>query len=232
MGENEKGGQSMTDASKKKKQPFKAGLILKEGIFIKNPVLTAGLAVTPVVAGGFTLKAGVALSVLNAILLIVPCMVLFLLGKRISSSMRPLAAVLCAAVLYIPCAWLFDSVHPGLMNQLGVFLPLLIVDSLLLKRGCDISRGKKLSLVFLSAFSNAVGFGLVMCIMAAIREILTQSTLWGIHLPWGQHIPMAALPFAGLILLGFLAAFFRWLRGEKHHYWDSPLKPSERSLKP
>ena len=220
-----------TSKSKKSRQPSKMALILKEGILIKNPVLTAGLAVTPVVAGSFTLKAGVALSALNAVLFIIPCLVLFLLGKRIPSSMRPLAAVLCSALLYIPAAWFYDSTHPGLMAQLGVFLPLLIVDSLLLKRGCDIARGKKLPLVLLSAFSNAAGFGLVMCIMAAVREILTQSTLWGIHLPWGQHIPMAALPFAGLILLGFLAAFFRWFRGEKHHYWDSPLKPSERRIK-
>lgn len=222
----------MTKPSKKTPSSSRAVLVLKEGVFTKNPVLTAGLAVTPVVAGGFTLKAGVALSAFNALLLILSCLVLFLLRKRIPDSMRPLAAVLCAAVLYIPAAWLFDCSHPGLMAQLGVFLPLLIIDSLLLVRGCNIAGGKKLPLVLLSAFANAAGFALVMCVMSALREIVTHSTLWGMPLPWGQHIPMAALPFAGLIMLGFLAAFFRWFRGEKHHYWDSPLKPSERRLKP
>ena len=62
------------------------------------------------------------------------------------------------------------------------------------------------------ALASSLGFGLVICLVSALREIASSGTLWDIPLDIDLRLPEAALPYAAFIMLGFLAAFLQWLK--------------------
>lgn len=62
------------------------------------------------------------------------------------------------------------------------------------------------------ALGSTVGFGMVICIISAIREMTIHATLWDIPVGNGYVLPEAAAPFAAFIMLGFMSATLQWTR--------------------
>lgn len=195
-----------------------AAQIFLNGLLFKNPVLIGALGLFPVVAAGYSLQNGLALSILMLVIMVPVCMISCWIGTRIRSWLRPAIVLLLCAVFYIPAAWIALRMFPETEVALTVYGSLMVCNSAILSRANDYAPRHVGFAVFADSVGCAVGFGVVICIFSAVREFLAYGTVGGVIMPLPSFPRSpAALPFYGLILLGFCAALVQWitLRADK-----------------
>ena len=181
-----------------------------ENALTNNIVLAQAMGLCSVIAAGITLKNGVALTVCTAAILLPLTIAISLLGSRMPKWLRPAIYVLLASLLLVGVAWLMETrISPELYAKLYLFIPLLAVD-LLYTRGILLRTSLTPLETISDSLGSAVGFGLVICLISALREIAVSGTLWEKPLALAATLPEAASPFAAFILLGFLAALLQW----------------------
>lgn len=184
-------------------------------IVLQNPVFSAGLALTPIVVGAFTLKNGVGLSIAFAVVTIPVLLLASVFGmikKRVQlpSFVFFFLYVLAAAFLLVPARFLAAGVSPNLFDSLGMYFSLVALNSVWILR-VDAFEEKKLLNAFLEGVFYALGFAAAACLVALLREVLTYGTLWGNPLGLPVRFPAVGAAFAGFILIGFLSAALRWM---------------------
>ncbi len=202
----------------KEKKKLGLGRIFMRTFAYDNIVLTQALGLCPIIAAGVSLKRGLALTVCTAAVMI-PCSLLMAtVGKRLSAVVRaPLYAVLATALM-VGCAFLLTTyVSPELYASLYLFLPLVSVNTLFTYHAGGFSAGRTPLQALFDALGTSCGFGVVICVVSALREMAIAGKVFGIPLPYEARFPEAAYPFAAFILLGFMAAFMQHIRIRRLH---------------
>ena len=190
-----------------------AGSAFWDSFLPNNIVLVQAAGLCPILAIGFNLKYGVALSLCTAATLLPVGVCLTLLRNRVASWLRPAIYALLSAVMLFVCALVMDrSGWAHIYAKLYVFLPMMAVNMLFTYRT---DAGRR-SLRFASAVGDtlgaALGFALVLCVACALREMAMTGTLWDIPLGYEARFPEAEHPFIGFVLLGFMAAALQWFK--------------------
>ncbi len=194
------------------------GLRELAGIFLdtfisKNIVLVQAIGLCPIVAIGINLKYGVALTVCTAAVLLPTSLCMSLWGSRIPSWLRPPVYTVAASLLLILAALVVDQwVSHELYASLYLFLPLMAVNTIFTYRAGGFSVSNRPAAALVDALGSALGFGLAICVVSGLREMAAFGTLWGKPLGFRLLLPEAVEPFAGFILLGFMAAFLKWVK--------------------
>ena len=200
------------------KQPFSKTLRELWDVFFgaflsQNIVLVQAIGLCPIIAIGVNLKYGVALAVCTALVLLPSSLFMSLLGDRLPAwSRAPLYTVGAAAILLGAAVVIDRFISPELYAALYLFLPLMAVNTLVSYRAGGFSVSHEPVVALTAALASSLGFGLVICIVSALREIASSGSLWGIPLHIDLRLPEAALPYAAFIMLGFMAAFLQWLK--------------------
>lgn len=193
--------------------------IFLNGLFFKNPVLVSALGIYPVVAAGYNLKNAVELSLLFLFIALPTGLFACLVGEMVPLWVRPGLVLASSAVFYLPAAWLTEHLIPGSVTALGMFGGLMICNSLILSRANDYAPTHIGWAVAADAAGCSIGFSLVICISAVVRELWLKGGVWHANMgTYGTADKGVSLPFFGFIVLGFLAAFLQWVnqkRGQK-----------------
>lgn len=185
-----------------------------------NIVLAQGLGLCPIIAAGVSLQKGVALTVCTAIALI-PCSLLMSVwGKKLGIMRTPLYSVLAMALM-VGCQWVLRQYFPELSASLYIFLPLMSVNTLFTYRAGGFSVGRHPLVALTDAVGTSLGFGLVICIVSALRELAIDGALWGVPMGYAARFPEAAYPFAAFILIGFGAAILQQLKKRYSHTMET-----------
>ena len=181
-----------------------------DGFLFKNPVLEKGVVVAPVVVASVNLRNAVVLSIAFSVLTFFTVLLTSFFPSRMPHTLRVIFAVAISGGLYIPVAMLIDLWFPDAAYQLGVFLPLMITNPLIIWRSeSRFFREKKPRMVF-DLFCHIAGFWAVICLIGTVREIWGSGTLWGAAVPFvTDPVSGILLPFSGFILVGFFAAVLR-----------------------
>lgn len=182
---------------------------------VNNIVLVQAAGICPILAIGYDLKFGVALSACTTAVLLPVSLFLTALGNRIAAWLRPvLYTLLSSALLFVAALVLRQAISAELYAHLYVFLPLMAVNTLFTYRASATALRTSLRPVVAvaDALGTALGFSLVMCITCALREMAIAGTLWGIPLGYEARFPEAQHPFIGFVLLGFMAAALQWFK--------------------
>ncbi|MGI5895906.1 MAG: Rnf-Nqr domain containing protein [Oscillospiraceae bacterium] len=196
-----------------------------DGFLLKNTVLEKGLVVAPVVVVSNSLKNGVALSIAFGVITFLTVFATSFISKRIPHTLRVILGVLFAGVVYIPTAMLIDLVLPGASYQIGVFLPLMITNSLIVWRSESRFHRESKPRMIGDLICHILGFLAVISLVGAVREIWGSGTLWDVKVPFAVNpVGGILLPFAGFILLGFLAALL--------HRYNNYLTASDNAPEP
>lgn len=202
-----------------KKQVSCRGLLRTFGnaVLSDNAVLVQAMGLCPILAAGYDLKNGVALSVCTAVVLLPANLLLAWLGKYMAQWLRPAAyAVLTTALLLLTALVLRQQVSADIYAALYLFLPLMAVNALFTVRAVGKQAARVHPLVSLAeSLGTAVGFAMVLCFACALREAAIDGTVWDIPLGFAVRFPEAKHPFIGYVMLGFMAAALQWL----HRLW-------------
>ncbi len=183
---------------------------LFKGSFVHNPVLTQLIGICPILAAANKIRDALALSVMLILLLCVNEVLTSLLLRRLKRWLRICFYTLISSVLIALLEPLIFRISGNSGATLGIYLYLLCVNGLIVIR-CEkfACRTGALNSLF-DGLAAGFGYGVVAVITAAVRELINYGGLFtsADTLP---RISSAALPFAALVILGFLAAGQKWL---------------------
>lgn len=180
----------------------------RDRVFINNPVIMQGLGLAPIVIAATTIQSAVMLALATAILLTPTRIIAAALSRRLSLTVRAIIYAVASGAVYFAVAWIMDILFANQTLQVGTYLPLMVLEPLVIKR-YENPRRERITTSFRKGIITTIGFCLVLLLVAALREMLAFGTVGGIVMFRGPAWPMASMPAGGFILLGFIAAVWR-----------------------
>lgn len=189
---------------------------IRNSALIKNPLLFEAIGLCPVVAIAVSLRSALFLSIITAIEMVVCEVLASLLLKNVRRYWRVALYVLFGIAIIFPITYITGRFFPELTINLGVYLPLMAVNSLVALH-CErvaVKRTVKESLV--DALSASISYGAVAILVGIIREILANGTIMGINLNLPVHFSALGMPFGALLILGFMAAVLKAFINKKY----------------
>ncbi len=184
------------------------GAIFRNGAFFRNPVLVGALGLYPAAAGAFGLKNAAVLALLFALTAFPSQILMCLFGMFLPKWARPAAALLATAACFLPASAAARALMPRTVAGLGLTAGLTACNSVLYSRAAEYAPEHILPAVVADAAGCSVGFAGAVCAVASLRELWTAGGLFGMGS--GGAGAGGDLPFAGFVLMGFLAAAVRW----------------------
>lgn len=192
--------------------------IFQSTFLTNNIVLVKAVGLCPIIAGGVTLKYGVALTLCTLAVLLPSCLFIAGVGDRIPKWLHPPVYTLAATLMMTGAAAVVSRwIAPEIYAALYLFLPLMTVSTIFTYHAGGFSAGTSPLLAAVDAVGSSLGFGLVICIVSSLREMVVYGTLWDIPLPFTARFPAGALPFTAFILLAFMAAGLQAIKNRRSH---------------
>ena len=191
----------------------------KEGILTKNPVLVQLLGMCSSLAITTSLFNGLGMGLSVTIILICSNVMISALRKVIPSNIRIAAYIVIIAGFVTMVDLLLQAFLPDLSENLGVFIPLIVVNCIILGRAAAFaSKNGVLASAFDGLFMG-IGYTLAITAMSIVRELLGSGTFGGGILNGGEGIRiipegypamLLIMPVGGFLMLGCLIAAFQF----------------------
>ena len=192
----------------------------KDGLVTQNPVLVQLLGMCSTMAITTTLFNGLGMGVCVTIILICSNIVISLLRKVIPSKIRIAAYIVIIAGFVTIVDLLMQAYLPSLSESLGIFIPLIVVNCIILGRAEAFASKNSVGASIIDGVAQGIGYTIVLVIMCVVREFLGNGTfgggLLGVDgagiriLPEGTPAMMMILPVGGFLTLGVLIAVVQY----------------------
>jgi electron transport complex protein RnfE len=179
-----------------------------KGLWKDNPVLRLLLGMCPTLAVTTSAVNGLGMGLATLTVLICSNIVVSLLRNLIPKKVRIPAFIVVIASFVTMVDLLMNGFAHDLHKALGLFIPLIVVNCLILGRAEAFASKRPLVSSFIDGLGMGIGFTLALVLLGSIREILGEGMLFGIHLFGKGFLPMILmiLPPGAFIMLGFLMA--------------------------
>ncbi|MGM0607623.1 MAG: electron transport complex subunit RsxE [Candidatus Muiribacteriota bacterium] len=186
---------------------------LKNGILDENPVFVLMLGLCPVLGVTNSLENGVGMGLATMFVLTGSNLVVSLMKAVVPNKIRiPIFIVIIASFVTI-VDMLMNAYFHALYLKLGLFIPLIVVNCLILGRAEAFASKNTLFDSFIDALSMGLGFTLALAILGAVREVLGNGTLLDISIFGSNFEPalIMILPPGAFLSLGFIVALKNYL---------------------
>jgi electron transport complex protein RnfE len=177
-----------------------------KGIWQSNPTFRLLIGMCPTLAVTGQLKNGLAMGLATSFTLLASGIIVSLFRKLIAKEVRiPSYIVIIATFVTIVSLFLKAS-FPQISKELGPYVPLIIVNCLILGRQEAFASQNPTSRAIADALGMGIGFTLSLAVLASVREILGMGTLLGYQITWGSFRPWVIMltPPGAFITLGLL----------------------------
>ena len=182
--------------------------VFTAGFLKENPVLRLVLGTCPTLAITTAVFNGIGMGVAATFVLVCSNMVISALRKFIPSQVRLPCFIVVIASFVTLVQMLIRAFVPALNASLGVYLPLITVNCIILGRAEMFASKNKVLPSMLDGLGMGIGFTIVITLMSAIREILGAGMFLGIAILPQSIPPMSImiLPPGGFFVFGCLMA--------------------------
>ncbi len=180
--------------------------IIKNGLFNENPTFRLVLGMCPTLAITTNLFNGIGMGLAATFVLIGSNSVISLLRNFIPDKVRIPAYVVVIAAFVTIVQLLLKAYLPALDDSLGLFIPLIVVNCIILGRAEAFAGKNSVGASFLDGVGMGLGFTGALLIISLFREILGNGTLFGAQLFGENFSPILFMiqPPGGFITLGLL----------------------------
>ena len=194
---------------------------LQEGLVSQNPVLIQLLGMCSVMAITTVLFNGIGMGLSVLIILTCSNVVISLLRKLIPNQIRIACYIVVIASFVTIVDLLLQAFIPALAENLGVFIPLIVVNCIILGRAEAFASKNSVGAAALDGVFQGLGYTWVLIVMCVILELLGNGTIAGGFsfinngdgiriIPEGIPALGMVLPVGGFLTLGVLIAFMQW----------------------
>lgn len=188
--------------------------IFEKGILSRNPVLVYAIGICPLIAVAKSAATACVLAILSAILLIALETLTALILKKMPKWLRVGVYALLGVLIIIPFYMLMGNYMPSIEVSLGIYIPLLAVNSLNVQRCEAFAVKHSVKQSFFDAVANSIGYAIPLILTGILREALGSSRIFGYYIDALPQADGFLMPFCGFIILGFVAAFINFIRSK------------------
>ena len=190
--------------------------ILTNGILKENPTFVLVLGMCPTLGVTTSAFNGLGMGVATMFVLILSNMLISLLKNFIPDRVRIPAFIVVIATFVSIVDLLIKGFVPSLGDSLGLFIPLIVVNCIVLGRAEAFASKNGVLDSILDGIGMGVGFTLSLTLIGAVREILGSGAIFGhAFLPASTNILVFVLAPGAFIVLGLLMALIRHIQQPK-----------------
>lgn len=191
--------------------------VFLNGLIKENPTFVQLLGMCPTLAVTTTLKNGLGMGLSATVVLAMSNMLISLLRKIIPDKVRIAAYIVIIAAFVTMVEMCLNAYLPDLATQLGIFIPLIVVNCIILARAEAFASKNTVGKSIMDGLGMGLGFTVALCIISAVREFFGAGTIWGIHIYGDRLTPPAiiGMPPGGFIVLGLLIALINYIVAKK-----------------
>jgi len=183
-----------------------------DGLLTQNPVLVQLLGMCSTLAITTSVMNGLGMGVSVIIILTLSNIFISLLRKIIPNEVR-IACYIIVIAGFVTCVQLLlKAFLPELDKSLGVFIPLIVVNCIILGRAESFASKNSVGASALDGIFQGLGYTAVLLVMCFFRELLGAGTLLGVRILPESYTNMGlmTLPVGGFLCLGALIAAMQW----------------------
>lgn len=186
-----------------------------QGIIRENPVLRLMIGLCPVLAVSNNAVNAAGMSAAVAFVLVGSNWVIALIRKMVPDEIRIPIFIIVISTFVTISDYVMQAYYPDLYSALGVFVPLIVVNCIILGRAEAFAYKNPVLNSILDGIGMSLGFALALVSIGMVRELLGAGSIFGLTLfsPALAAIIMI-LPPGAFITIGFLMAFLNKLEGK------------------
>ena len=180
--------------------------IISSGIVKNNPTFVLVLGMCPTLGTTTSAENGMGMGLATMAVLIMSNLVISLIKNIIPDKVRIPAFIVVIASFVTIIQMLMQAYVPALYGALGVFIPLIVVNCIILGRAeAFASKNSPLDSI-LDGVGIGLGFTLALTLIGSIRELVGNGSIFGISLLGASYQPMLLiiLPAGGFLVFGSL----------------------------
>ncbi|MCI7126475.1 MAG: electron transport complex subunit E [Agathobaculum sp.] len=189
---------------------------LKAGVILNNPVFIQTIGLCPALATTTSLSNAIGMGAAATVVLVCSNVVISLLRRIIPDKVRIAAFITIIATFVTMIDLMMQAYLPDLAASLGLFLPLIVVNCIILGRAEAFASKNKVLPSALDGIVMGLGFTFALVLMGFFRELFGAGTILsgyvnagkGIAVPFFNANPavMMILPAGGFLMMGFIFA--------------------------
>ena len=192
----------------------------KDGLLTKNPVLVQMLGMCSTLAISTSLFNGIGMGLAVTLITICSNVMISALRKVIPSQVRIAAYITIIAGFVTIVQLLLEAYIPALSESLGVFIPLIVVNCIVLGRAEGFASKNGVLASAVDGLCQGIGYTVALVLICIIRELLGSGTFGGGLLNGGEGIRIipegypamyVVMPVGGFLVLGCVLAASQWL---------------------
>ena len=190
----------------------KALSIVLNGILRENPVFALVLGMCPTLATTTSAINGMSMGLATTFVLVCSNVVISLLKNLIPDKVRIPAFIVVIATFVTMVQLLMQAYLPSIYDVLGLFIPLIVVNCIVLGRAEAFAAKNTVGLSALDGLGMGLGFSLALTLIGAVRELLGTGCVFGLNL-YSETYGMLIFVLApgAFIVLGYLMALIQKL---------------------
>ena len=182
------------------------GQIFRNGILDENPTFRLVLGTCPTLAVTTSATNGFGMGLSVIFVLVLSNVVISLLRKIIPNQVRIPAFIVVIAAFVTMLKLLLQAFVPSLYDSLGLFLPLIVVNCVILARAEAFASKNPVIASAADGLGMGIGFTIALTILGCVRELIGNGTVFGLQVLGSGYEPMLLLilPAGGFISYGVL----------------------------
>lgn len=190
--------------------------ILTRGFLKENPAFVLVLGMCPTLAVTTSAVNALGMGLATTFVLLMSNMLISLLKNLIPSKVRIPAYIVVIATFVTIVDLVLKGFVPPLAESLGLFIPLIVVNCIVLGRAEAFASKNSVFDSILDGIGMGLGFTFALFIIGAIREVLGSGSIFNLPLPFmkGNEILVFVLAPGAFIVLGFVMAFVRRIQNK------------------
>ena len=185
---------------------------LYNGIIKENPTFVLVLGMCPTLAVTSSLMNGAGMGLSTMAVLVMSNMVISLLRKIIPNGVRVPAYIVIVASFVTILQFLLQAYLPSLNSALGIYIPLIVVNCIILGRAESYASKNSVVLSIFDGIGMGLGFTIALSLLGGFREILGAGTILGINIPHWDGIGIFVMAPGAFFVLAFLIAIQNQIR--------------------
>jgi electron transport complex protein RnfE len=187
------------------------------GWFAENPTYVQLLGMCPTLAVTSTLSAAVTMALATGVVLLCSNVITSLIRRQLQPHLRILVYTLTIATFVTIVDRLLAAFAPAMSRQLGPYVPLIIVNCIIISRAEACASRQSVWTAVADALGQSGGFVLGLASLGIVRELLGSGSLWGVKVLPEKFPTMLifVLPAGAFLTLGILSGILNAIRMRK-----------------
>lgn len=191
--------------------------ILTTGIIKENPIFVLLLGLCPTLGTTNSAINGMSMGLATLVVLMLSNLLVSACRKIIPDKVRIPAYIMIIATLVTVVQLLMQAYMPAIYSVLGIFIPLIVVNCIVLGRAESFASKNGMLLSALDGVGMGLGFTLSLTVIGAIREILGNGTIFNISFVPANYTPALIFVLApgAFLTIGLLLGLINYIKDKK-----------------